>query len=226
MNQIYTVLRIFVQFIGLLELLIAILAVLLERRNRSSRYVGWLLTLLALENLTLGQVIAATSVAQAEPWLYVSAAITLATFPSLLVATLSLLRPAAWVQKRWERWLWPLAHLLIPIPFVLVLSDAVLGSRLLYVGPDPQVYQGGFIHPESYLQGIVGLPFYRLGLFVIAPVALLLTIYTLWLDRQVTPLVRRRARWLLVAQLTVAFIQSATEKRLVKSKFASLGSST
>jgi GAF domain-containing protein/HAMP domain-containing protein len=208
MNQIDTVLRILVQFIGLLELLTAILAVLLERHNRSNRYVSWLLMLLALENLILGQVMAATSVAQAEPWLYVSAAITLATFPSLLVVTLSLLRPAAWVQKRWERWLWRLVHLLILIPFVLVLSDAMLGSRLLYVSPDPQVYQGGFIHPESYLQGTVGLLLYRLGLFVIAPVALLLTIYTLWLDRQATPLVRRRARWLLVAQLTIALIQS------------------
>jgi GAF domain-containing protein/HAMP domain-containing protein len=213
MNQIDTTLRIFVRFIGLLELLIAILAVLLRRRNRSNRYVGWLLTLLALETLTLDQVIAATSAALAEPWLYVAAAITLATFPSLLVVTLSLLRPAAWVQKRWERWLWRLAHLLIPVPFVLVLSDAILGSRLLYVGPDPQVYQGGFIHPESYLQGIVGLLLYRLGLFVIAPVTLLLTIYTLWLDRQVTPLVRRRARWLLAAQLTVAFIQSGLRLR-------------
>lgn len=207
MNQMVVVLRILIQVAGILELATAMLVWLLGWKNRSNRYLGWLLTLLAFENFFLGQVMVATDIAQAEPWLCALAVTTLTIFPSTFVGTLSLLRPATWEQKWWERWLWRLVHVLVFIPFVLVFSDVLFNTHWLYASPDLQAYQGGFIRASYYLQGAFA-PFLRwMGSTLIIVPVILLTTYTLLFDRQVTPRIQRRARWLLTAQLAVALIQ-------------------
>jgi GAF domain-containing protein/methyl-accepting chemotaxis protein len=211
MNQMVVVLRILIQVAGILELATAMLVWLLGWKNRSNRYLGWLLTLLAFENFFLGQVMVAADIAQAEPWLCALAVTTLTIFPSTFVGTLSLLRPATWEQKWWERWLWRLVHVLVFIPFVLIFSDVLFNTHWLYDSPDPQAYQGGFIHADYYLQGAFA-PFLRwMGSTLIIVPAILLTTYTLLFDHQVTPRIQRRARWLLIAQLAVALIQGGLQ---------------
>jgi len=211
MNQMDVVLRILMQVAGAVELAAAILIWLLGRKNRQNRNLGWLLMLLALENYCLSRVVAAADIAQAEPWFYALAAITLAIFPSTFIVTLSLLRAVTWEQKWWERGLWRLVHVLIWIPFVLVISDVLFDTHWLYTRPDPQMYQGGFIRPVHYLRGVLA-PFLRwMGSILVVVPAILLTTYTLLLDRQTTPRIQRRARWLLIAQLAIVLVQGGLQ---------------
>lgn len=207
MNQTESVLPSAIPFFSLLELLLALLVSLLDYRSRSTRYLAGLLVLLAINSGALIQLDAAADVDQAEPWLYVLSVTTLAMGPALFTTTLSLLRPAVWDQKAWERWLWRCCHVLVVLPLILILSDVLLDTRWLYTGLDPQAYAGGFTAARNYLQGSWGSFFILFSQVVINSATLLPIIHALWRDRQATPLIRQRARWLLAAQLLIVAIQ-------------------
>jgi GAF domain-containing protein/methyl-accepting chemotaxis protein len=201
MNQTDVALQIIIPLVGILELLLAISAWLLDWHIRSNRRLAGLLVLFSLNTLAFGQLAAAADITQAQLWLYILSATTMAVGPFIFITTLSLLRPEVWSQQVWERWLWRFAHLLAFLPAVLTFSDVLLKTRWLYTGLNSQVYAGGFISARSYLQGALA-PLLRVSnQYVLSSAPLLLILHCLWRDRQATPLIRRRARWLLAAQL-------------------------
>jgi GAF domain-containing protein/HAMP domain-containing protein len=214
MSQIQIVLQISLSIISLLQLLLAGFALLLDPRNRCNRYLAAHLTLLSVIAFSSSRLSAAANIAQASAWLHLLGGATAAVGPALLILTLSLLRPDDWRPTRIERWVWRLAHILLVLPILLAMSDALFGTRWFVTGLDPQTYAGGFAATNAYARGRLARLLIPINLYLLSSAPLLLIVYTLWRRRPSAPVIQARARWLLFAQLGVMIIQLGTIGRV------------
>lgn len=208
MNPGETTLQMAARTIALLDLMVAILALLLNWRSRPNRYLAGMLMLLGMEGLIASRLVSTVSAAQAEPWLLTLSGITLVIGPIQFLITLSLLRSDSRMGKRLERWLWRLVHLFILLSAALILSDARLGTHWLYVGPVSQTYKSGVLAIGDSLQGTLARYFHMLNLFVVGMLSLPPIIYALRNDDSTTKLIRLRARWLLIALIAGVISQN------------------
>jgi GAF domain-containing protein len=183
-------------FLALVEVIVGLYILVLNRQHIANRHVGIFLLLSAVNTYAVGLMITAQTAAQAEYSAVILAMTTSATEPLLLVTSVSLLRPQ-WLRNRF-RWIWLPAYGFALLPVVLTSIDLLFGTRTWYTGIDANTYTGGFLitpkFTEGYLSALV-----RAGFIFSFIVILVLLVYIGKFDKKSTPKEKKLA-WILLFQ--------------------------
>jgi len=221
-------------FLGVIEFILTVYALLLNPRHMANRAVAMLLALIMLNTLSIGLMLDPTSVYLIGLPLYV--ATTTAVVTALLIVTAVLIKPD-WlpsVQRpalrarpdgelrlgrrrsillriwNWSdslRRAWWLVYGLALLPIVLTLIDAIFGTRLWYT--PPAAYKGGFVPIGESASGVVSWFLRAPMTYVMGSLPILLLTYVLVRDKTISAATRRLAWLLLIAQVA-AFVLLTT----------------
>lgn len=192
-------------FLVLIEFILALYVLLLNAWHIANRHVSVFLLFLATSNFGLSLMLGATDASQAAWPTYLLAATSPAIEPGLLLVAVVLLKPQ-WLRGRWRRAWWPIYGLVF-LPVLLTLLDIGLGTRLWYTGLDADAYVGGFALLSEYAAGSLSLPIKVLSFYLAPLVTIIPLLYIARQDQEATPLTRRLAWLLLVAQVVIAIVQ-------------------
>ncbi|MEW5872427.1 MAG: GAF domain-containing protein [Chloroflexota bacterium] len=216
--------------LALIQLILSLYVLGLNRQNSAHRMVSLFLAILAINTFALGTLTGAQNADQARlPTVLL--AITIPNIQAvLLLASLTLLKPEIFgsqpqaaqpaphnqehKQPAWALWILRFLWLAVLLPVALVLFDAWLapllgitpsgaGGPLWFSGP-PADYARGYLAQASYTQGILSTYLVILYFAILGISNLLVLLYLSLFDRNITPIARRLARILFIANLVSA----------------------
>jgi len=190
-------------FLALVEVIVGLYILVLNRHHSANRHVGIFLLLSAVNTYAVGMMITAQSAAQAEYSAIILAMTTSATEPLLLVTSISLLRPQ-WLQGRY-RWIWYPVYGLALLPAILTGIDLLFGTRTWYTGIDADTYPGGFLITPEFTGGNLSI-LVRIGFILCFIVIFSILVYIARFDKQSTPKERKLAWILLIQQFATGAI--------------------
>jgi hypothetical protein len=175
-------------FLTLVEVIVGLYILVLNRHHSANRHVGIFLLLSAINTYAVGMMITAQSAAQAEYSAIILAMTTSATEPLLLVTSISLLRPQ-WLHGRY-RWIWYPVYGLALLPAILTGIDLLFGTRTWYTGIDAETYSGGFLITPEFTGGNLSV-LVRIGFILCFLVIFSILVYIARFDKQSTPKERK-----------------------------------
>jgi GAF domain-containing protein/HAMP domain-containing protein len=190
-------------FLTLVEVIVGLYILVLNRHHSANRHVGIFLLLSAINTYAVGMMITAQSAAQAEYSAIILAMTTSATEPLLLVTSISLLRPQ-WLLGRY-RWIWYPVYGLALLPAILTGIDLLFGTRTWYTGIDAETYSGGFLITPEFTGGNLSV-LVRIGFILCFLVIFSILVYIARFDKQSTPKERKLAWILLIQQFATGAI--------------------
>ncbi len=127
--------------LGVTGLVLALVVLWLDRRMASNITLSIFLTGFGLYGLGIAGMANSTMLEQAAPWAMLATVVVFQVPTGLLLFYIRIFRPD-WLRRR------PLAltlALVIAVPVVLVLSDAIFQTRFVYSGLDPRSYSPGLV---------------------------------------------------------------------------------
>jgi hypothetical protein len=145
---------------------------------------------LAADSYAIGSMAGSKTVEAVMPGLYISAALTPAIIPGLLLAVLSLMKPA-WLHGRWRRISLVLLALMIA-PVLFVAFDVLFGTHLMHKGFPANGYPGGYVNITSILNGPAGNLFFIVNIVFTLFITLAIWVYLAGFDKTLTT----HSRWL------------------------------
>ena len=198
------VLQLTAWLLSLIMFILALYVLLLNTRHLANRHASALFLLLAINNFAQGLMLGTTDAIQAALPASLLAAISPAIQPGLLIIAIVLLKPR-WLDGRWRRIWWSVYGLVI-LPILLTLMDVGLNTHLWYTGLDAAAYTGGYVSLFDYTAGSLSLPVRVLNFYGTSVITIVLLLYVVLRDKELTPLTRRLARLFLGAQIVgIAF---------------------
>lgn len=196
----------------ILELILASYVLVLNVRFRSNRAVAALLFVFAMNNLGLGMLFGAQTVAEAQLATILVAMTSPAIPPLLLIVTVVLFKPE-WFETWLRYFLW-LVIAAVVAPAVLTVLDVLTGTSYYFTGLDPLRYAGGFAELPEFANGTLSYIIRMLGTRVLPVLAMAPLVYIAIFDKQISRL-RRRLAWLLLAAQLVALVVQAGVRTLL-----------
>jgi GAF domain-containing protein len=188
--------QLFAWFIAVIALVMSIYNILLYTHQRANRWQSLILLFLAADSYAIGSMAGSKTVEGVTPGLFLSAALTPAIIPGLLLAVLSLMKPA-WLHGRWRRASLVL-QALMTAPVLIVAFDVLFRTHLMHKGFSANGYEGGFVNITSILNGPAGYLFFILNIVVTLFIILGTWIYLAGFDKTRTTLSRWMA-WMMAA---------------------------
>jgi hypothetical protein len=198
---------IFADLIVMVSVILALYILVLNPRQSANRLASLAIAILAINILATSNILRATTYQEAFLPTLLMVAFVPAIGPTLIMANLSLIKPA-WLTGT-RRWVLLLLMLLVFIPGLLTLADVLLGTSIYYVAPDPQVYTGGFIQLDGLVSNLVGSVVLYTDLFGLNGILIILLIYFGFFDHSQDKRGRSLSRILLAVQL-VTMVSYAT----------------
>jgi GAF domain-containing protein/HAMP domain-containing protein len=183
-------------FIAVIALVMSIYITLLSIQQRTNRWLSLIFLFLAVDSYAIGSMAGSKTVEGVMPGLYLSAALTPAIIPGLLLAVLSLMKPA-WLHGRWRIASLVLQALMIA-PVLVVAIDVLFGTHLIHRAFSANGYAGGFVNITSILNGPAGNIFFILNIVFTLFITLAIWVSLAGFDRTLTTLSRWLA-WMMAA---------------------------
>ena len=177
-------------FFAVIALVMSIYVILLYTHQRAYRWLSLIFLLLAADSYAIGSMAGSKTVEAVMPGLYISAALTPAIIPGLLLAVLSLMKPA-WLHGRWRRISLVLLALMIA-PVLFVAFDVLFGTHLMHKGFPANGYPGGYVNITSILNGPAGNLFFIVNIVFTLFITLAIWVYLAGFDKTLTT----HSRWL------------------------------
>ena len=195
-------------FVGIVEFVQALYALLLNPRHIGNRGVAALFLAITINTLSIGLVLDPTPVYRIGLPLYVAS--STAVVAGILIVTVVVIKPE-WLPRigrpSGARRLWFLVYALSTLPIVLTLVDALFGTRLWYT--PPAGYAGGFVALKESAAGTISSFLRPAMTYIMGSAPVIMLIYVLIRDKTL-PAVTRRLAWLLLAAQAVGLLAMST----------------
>jgi GAF domain-containing protein/HAMP domain-containing protein len=185
--------------VAVIEFSVGLYILTLNVWHNANRHVGALLILYAINTVSIGLLMTATSIEEATPAVIIQAMTTPACQIGLLIVSAVVLMPHI-IQGR-RLWAWAPIYLLAFLPAVLTVLDVNLGTGLWFTGLKTEFTFGAAIVTGDFANGRIAVPL-RI-LFPILPlISLTIAIYVAAF-RKGTSAATRQLAWLLFVGLLI-----------------------
>jgi GAF domain-containing protein/HAMP domain-containing protein len=197
--------QLFAGFLAAIALVMSIYVFLFYIPQRTNRWLSLMLLFLSINNYAIEIMAGSKTVDGVMPGLLLSACITPAMIPGLLLAGLMLVKPT-WLHGRW-RWNGILLQALTAAPILFVLFDQIFGAHLINKGFPPNGYTGGIVNLSTILNGPVGMVIFFVNIVFTLVGACAVFVYLAGFDKSLSPLTHRLTWFLAIAQIiSTAFL--------------------
>lgn len=186
------------EFLVLISFILTFYIVSLHPRAGLNRFIGFILFIIAFNNLTAVLLFQQTDADVTKILYALIASLLPATIPALSLASVRIIKPE-WVQKN-RGWLFIMSIGWFCLPVAITLIDVFLGTSFYFTGNDNAVPAAG-VMPRflSLVQGPLSFPIFLLS-FILTPILTLgFLIYSSKFDRTISSQIRALARLLLTA---------------------------
>ncbi len=208
-----TLLPIFFIILAIIQLLLAVFAILANRKAASNQVMAGFLVLFSLSSFAAGFQHTALTLSEVEPWYWLRLATAFMISPAILLVTIFVLRPKWLTAAPWITWLLGSLILIVPIGIgfdITGLSSQLFSRPLFYTQPDITFFVPGYTNIDTFSQGWLS-PFYRFLQPISPGITILFSLFVALRDRKSSPETSRLA-WILVTMLMLnAIVHGGSE---------------
>ena len=195
-------------FLAIVEFVLTLYILLLNIRHTANRHAAALFLLITLHTFSIGLMLGGMQ--SSRVGVPLSAATMPAVIPAILLMTVMLIKPQ-WLPGRgrakWTR-VWWLVYGFWALPIILTAIDVIFGTRLWYT-PVGAAYSGGYVPIGQAAAGVVSRLIRAPITYITGMIPIILLVYIIARDREITPLTRRLA-WLLLAVQIASLVVGST----------------
>lgn len=200
--------NIIIQFIlwlvAFLELIIGLYALILNYRHIANKYASILMLFISINTFSIGMLLGSQSIGGARIPTLILAATTASIPPLILITSIAIINPNWFSKSRNKFWVGVL-HVIVVIPILLTIIDALTGKNLWFTGLSASIYHGGFVSISAYTQGKIAPIIKVINYQITTIILLVMLIHFSFRDKNANSQQKILSRLLLVAVI-ITFI--------------------